>query len=171
MASSNPVALSDGGQAVGSDTGGVDGMERGERLLVGGLVLIAFLLRLISIFRMGTIDSEGAEYARIAENLVAGNGYTGLVTPGKNLIFPPLYPGLIALFTPVVGGAELAGRIISLLMGSVLVAAVYLVTRDLYGRRAAPFASLLVALHPMLVGFAASVYCETTYMALQLTAI
>jgi len=120
---------------------------------------------------MGTIDSEGAEYARIAENLVAGNGYTGLVTPGKNLIFPPLYPFLIALFTPLVGGAELAGRLLSSTMGSLMTVPVYLVARDLYGRRAAPFAALIVALHPMLIGFAASVYCESTYMALQLTAV
>lgn len=144
---------------------------RQERLLLGGIVVAAFVLRVVCIRHTGTIDSEGAEYARIAENLVAGNGYTGLVTPGKNLIFPPLYPFLIALVSSLLGNAELAGRLISVLMGSLLAVPVYLVARDLYGRKVAPFAALLVALHPMLIGFAASVYCESTFMTLQLTGV
>src|SRR4051812_21687837 len=113
MVSSTPDALSDGSSALGSTPrGAVDGLERRERWLLGGVVATAFVLRLVCISRMGTIDWEGAKYARIAENLVAGNGYRGLVTPGKTLISPPLYPLLIALLTPLAGGAELAGRLL-----------------------------------------------------------
>jgi hypothetical protein len=61
------------------------------------ILLLAFSLRLLTArFLTGPIDSEGAEYARIAENLLSGNGYVGIATPGKELMFPPLFPLLIA---------------------------------------------------------------------------
>jgi 4-amino-4-deoxy-L-arabinose transferase-like glycosyltransferase len=172
MASSGSIAISSGSSEAHTESHGLlDRLERRERQVLAVIVVGALALRLISIFWMGTIDSEGAEYARIAENLVAGHGYVGLVTPGKNLIFPPLYPFMIALVTALVGQAEVAGRLISSVMGSLLAVPVYLIAREIYGRRTAPFAAAIVALHPMLVGFAASVYCESTYMALQLSAI
>ena len=145
-------------------------LGRQDWLILGGAFAIAFLLRLFFVTRMGTIDSEGAEYARIAENLLAGNGYTGLVTPGKNLIFPPLYPDVVALVSLALGNVELAARLVSTLMGSLLVVPVYLIARRFFGARLAPFSALMVALQPMLIGFAASVYCETTYITLQLVA-
>src|SRR3989442_8061276 len=40
----------------------------------------------------GTIESEGAEYAKIAENLRNGVGYIGLVAPGPQVNFNPLFP-------------------------------------------------------------------------------
>src|SRR5271166_5433632 len=54
------------------------------------ILLLAFALRLLSArFLMGAIDSEGAEYARIAENLLNGKGYVGIALPGAQLMFPP----------------------------------------------------------------------------------
>src|SRR5580704_10031552 len=60
------------------------------------ILLLAFTLRLLSArFLMGSIDSEGAEYARIAENLLNGKGSVGIALPGAQLMFPPLFPLLI----------------------------------------------------------------------------
>jgi len=146
-------------------------IDRADRTLLVAILLVALVLRLVVMLRMGTIDTEGAEYARIAENIRAGNGYCGIETPGKNLIFPPLFPLLIAAGSLVVGSAELGGRLVSVFMGTLLCVPVYFITRDLYGRRAAPIAATLVAVHPMLIGFAASVYCESTYMALLMSAV
>src|SRR6516165_5825022 len=57
------------------------------------ILLLAFTLRLLTArFLMGSIDSEGAEYARIAENFLNGNGYSGIALPGAQLSFPPLFP-------------------------------------------------------------------------------
>jgi 4-amino-4-deoxy-L-arabinose transferase-like glycosyltransferase len=145
-------------------------MERRERLLLGGILALALALRVAWSLRMGTIDTEGAEYARIAENLLAGNGYSGIETQGKNLIFPPFFPLLIAAASALVGQAEWGGRLVSIVMGTLLVLPVYAIARQLYGSRVAPVAGFLIALHPMLAGFAASVYCESTYMALLMTA-
>ena len=71
-------------------------------------------------WQTGAIESEGAEYARIAENLRSGVGYVGLVTPGAQLNFNPLFPLLIAGTSFVTHNYELAGRVVALIMGALL---------------------------------------------------
>jgi 4-amino-4-deoxy-L-arabinose transferase-like glycosyltransferase len=134
------------------------------------ILLLAFTLRLLSArFLMGAIDSEGAEYARIAENLLNGNGYVGLTGQGKELMFPPLFPLLIAAVSLLTHQSELAGRLISVIMGTLLVLPIYFITLHLYNRKVAHVAALLTACHPLLVGFASTVFSETTYMTFVLS--
>jgi 4-amino-4-deoxy-L-arabinose transferase-like glycosyltransferase len=112
------------------------------------------------------IENEGAEYARMAENLVAGRFGVGLLEDGINTAIPPLYPLLIGGVSLVVGNAELAGRLISLLAGLGLVAAVYLLTRRIFDERTAIVAGALVALHPVLVALSVSVFSESLALCL-----
>jgi 4-amino-4-deoxy-L-arabinose transferase-like glycosyltransferase len=134
------------------------------------ILLLAFSLRLLSArFLMGPIDSEGAEYARIAENLLSGNGYVGIAMPGKELMFPPLFPLLIAAVSLLTHEAEVAGRVISVTMGTMLVLPVYFIGLYLYNRRVASVAAMMTACHPLLVGFSATVFSETTYMVFVLS--
>jgi 4-amino-4-deoxy-L-arabinose transferase-like glycosyltransferase len=118
---------------------------------------------------MGSIDSEGAEYARIAENLLNGNGYVGIAIPGTELMFPPLFPFLIAAVSLLTHQAEIAGRLISVTMGTLIILPVFYIALHLYNRTVAYVAAVLVACHPLLVGFASTVFIETTYMTLVLS--
>jgi 4-amino-4-deoxy-L-arabinose transferase-like glycosyltransferase len=130
------------------------------------IVLLAFALRLLTaIFLTGSIDYEGAEYARIAENLLNGTGYVGMIQ-GTELKFPPLFPFLIASVSLLTRSPELAGRLVSATMGSLLVLPIFYITVRLYGRKVAYIAAVLIACHPLLVGYASTVFVETTYMAL-----
>ena len=134
------------------------------------IFLLAFTLRLLSALLLtGTIDGEGAEYARIAENLLNGTGYVGIVTPGAELMFPPLFPLLIAAITLLAHHSEIAGRLISVTMGALLVLPVFYIALHLYSRRVALVAAMLAACHPLLVGFASTVFSETTYLTLVLS--
>ena len=136
------------------------------------ILFLAFALRAVcSIFFTGMIDGEGAEYGRIAQNLVAGVGYVGIATEGQELFFPPLFPYMIAALSYVTGDAETAGRIISLIMGSLLVIPGYTIACRMYGRGIALAAAALVAVHPLLVQYSTMVYCEPTYMMLILLAM
>lgn len=135
-------------------------------------LLVAAGVRLAAALLLsGAIDSEGAEYARIAQNLLAGAGYTGMATPGQQLFFPPLFPYLIAGLSLVVGDAETAGRIVSLVAGSLLVLPVYAISLRLYGQKAAVIAGWLTALHPVLIYYSTTVYCEPLFLSLIATAI
>src|SRR4051794_32640438 len=127
-----------------------------------GILCLALTLRfLCAKFLTGTIDTEGAEYARIAGNLLNGIGYVGISTPGTELMFPPLFPWLIALVARVTHDLEAAGRSFSITRGALLVLPVSLITQHLYRPTTAYIAALLVACHPLLIGFAATVYVET----------
>src|SRR5882672_5255033 len=86
---------------------------------VAACFVIALVLRILWIcYWPLSIESEGVYYARIAENLLAGRGYVGIREAGKQLLYPPLYPGLIACVTSFVHNSELSGRIVSALCGS-----------------------------------------------------
>ena len=141
----------------------------------GALVVIgicSFFLRAACAFWFrGMIDGEGAEYARIAQNLVAGVGYVGIATEGTQLIFPPLFPLLIAAVSYLVGSAEIAGRVISVTAGACVVVPAYLIGKWLYGERVGVLGAALTAVHPFLVKLSSSVHVEPTYLTIVLMAI
>ena len=130
----------------------------------------SFTLRLLSaLFLMGSIDTEGAEYARIAENLLDGTGYVGMATLGTELMFPPLFRWLIAAVSVVTHQPEIAGRLISITTGTLLVLPVFYIALHLYRRNVAYVAAILAACHPLLIGYASTVFIETTYITLVLS--
>jgi 4-amino-4-deoxy-L-arabinose transferase-like glycosyltransferase len=136
------------------------------------IVGLALLVRIgCAIYFTGEIDPEGAEYARIAENLLAGKGYSGIATEGTQLFFPPLFPFLIALVSLITGDAEAAGRSINVLFGALIAYPVFFIALRIFDRRVALGAAALVAFHPYFIQLSTTVYCEPTYLALVLAAV
>lgn len=135
-------------------------------------VALAFALRLLAAFFFaGMVGSEGAEYATIARHIVSGDGYAGLVTEGPELIFPSLFPALIAAFSFLTNDFEWAGRLVSMIFGALLVVPTYLIAQRIFGRRAALLAGALVAFHPFLIRYSIAIFTETTFLTLLLAAI
>jgi Dolichyl-phosphate-mannose-protein mannosyltransferase len=124
-----------------------------------------------SILFSGEIDGEGAEYARLAQNLLAGRGYIGIGHEGTNLFFPPLFPFLIAGVTLITGDADISGRLISIIMGALLIVPVYLISRRMYGKTIGLGSAALIAFHPYLVQFSTTVHCEPTYLTFLMAAL
>lgn len=140
--------------------------------VVIGLLLLGFLVRLIAFrFMPGRSDTEGAEYSRIAENLLAGNGYLGVVYSGAPPVFPPLFPMLIAAGSLLTGSVETGAKLMSLITGTSLIVSGYLLAYDLYDRTTARVAAALIALQPLLVVFSTTAYVEMTYLALMVPGI
>jgi 4-amino-4-deoxy-L-arabinose transferase-like glycosyltransferase len=120
----------------------------------------------------GAIESEGAEYARIAENLKNGQGYVGISTPGTQLVSPPLFPSLIAAASLVThNDYELAGRLVAFLLGSLLPLPVFGVGLRLFHRRVAMIAAVITVFYPIFVNLSFSVFSEGPYATLLLTAV
>ena len=143
-------------------------------LLLALMVAASFALRVAvwSHWRTGAIESEGAEYARLAENLRNGVGFVGFVTPGPQLNFNPLFPLLIAGGSFLThGDFELAGRLVGLIMGSLLPLPVFGIASSLFDRRVGLIAALLVLLHPLLVHLSFTVFSEGPYLTLFLFAV
>jgi hypothetical protein len=117
---------------------GGKGVHAWRQFLLAGLIVVASLVvRLAALKHWGTgaIESEGAEYARIAQNLRNGVGYVGIVTPGPELMFPPLFPLLIAGASFVTDSYVRAGRFVSLLLGALLPLPVFGIAARLFNRR------------------------------------
>lgn len=119
----------------------------------------------------GAIEQEGAEYARIAENLRNGLGYVGIATPGTELTFPPLFPLLIAAASLVTHDYELAGRLVSFLLGVLLPLPVFGVAVRLFQRRTAIIAAIITILHPLFINLSITVFSEGPYATLLLSGV
>ena len=123
-------------------------------------------------WRTGAIESEGAEYARIAENLREGRGYVGISTPGTQLTFPPLFPTLIAAASlSTHNDYELAARLVSLLFGVLLPLPVFGIALRLFNCRTAAVAALMTTLFPMLVNLSFTAFSEGPYITVLLSAV
>ena len=127
-----------------------------------GLVL-AFLWRLPLLLSPEVIRNDGTEYIRIAQFILRGIWSEGEI--------PPLYSSLIAATSTVTGNLELAGILISVIMGSLLVIPVYYLGKSLYGPGTGFIAAVMAAFQPYLYKYSGSVLTESTYTLLVTTAV
>jgi 4-amino-4-deoxy-L-arabinose transferase-like glycosyltransferase len=104
------------------------------------------------------ISPDGVEYVAHARRLAAGD-----VANGMSAYWPPLYPALVAVASLVFRDAELAGRVVSVVAGALLVVPAHGLARRWYGRRTALVCASLVALHPLLVYYSTALLTESTY--------
>lgn len=130
--------------------------------LLGAIVLLAFLLRLPGLLEDPPLLTEGTTYVTLARNLRAGRGYVGILG-GPDWFISPLYPVLITAVSYLTSDAELAGRLLSFVLGGLLPLPVYWLARQCFGRRAALLGALIVAGTPILVQYSSLVWSETSY--------
>ena len=102
-------------------------------------------------------------YANLAENLLHGRGYLG-PSGDPELLYGPLFPFLIAAVALVTRSTELATHIVTLVCGALLALPLYLIAKENYRVPTAIVCVVLVALHPLLIGFSAAAYNETIYL-------
>lgn len=121
------------------------------------LAALALRLALLLCFEH-VISPDGVEYVAHARGLAAGD-----IANGMSAYWPPLYPALIAFASLVFRDAELAGRVVSVVAGALLVIPAHALARRWYGRRVARVCAALVALHPLLVYYSTVLLTESTY--------
>ncbi|OGP92880.1 MAG: hypothetical protein A2156_09975 [Deltaproteobacteria bacterium RBG_16_48_10] len=126
-----------------------------DRRFLLGLFLFAFLIRLPFLLYPEVIHNDGAEYVRQAKLILSGD-WTG----GKA---PPLYPSLIAFARVILPDAEMAGILISVIFGALLILPIYYLGKEIFGKRVGILSSLIAAVHPFLTSSSGSVLTESTY--------
>ena len=117
---------------------------------------LALAIRVLVAEFLPVIQPDGVVYVAVAKQFQA----TG--SPFDPL-FHPVYPILIALAQPLVGDWEMAGRLVSAILGALVIVPAYALARGIVGRQAALLSSVFIAVHPRLVQNSASVLCEATY--------
>ncbi|HKR00708.1 MAG TPA: glycosyltransferase family 39 protein [Pyrinomonadaceae bacterium] len=138
---------------------------RNERfLLLGGCALAALLVRLFVLSSGYVITPDGVIYAWLGRHLASGNFHEGLSAYQQ-----PLYPLLVGFSSLLFPDLEFAGRMVSVLMGSLLVIPVYFLASSFYGKRVATLAAYMTIVFPVLVYYSTQLLTESTY-ALAFTA-
>lgn len=136
--------------------------DKKEIITIIGLIILTFIIRIFFLQFQQFITHDGAEYAVLGKNLIAGNGYMSI--QGQiNLFFSPLYPLFIGIFSLVFKNLELSARLVSLLFGSLLIIPVYFFSRKIYSQKVAVISSLLVAFYWVLIRYSTATLTESTY--------
>lgn len=121
-------------------------------IIVGGCIL-----RILALLNNASIEIDGIQYARIGEAFAKGR-----LGDALSSVFSPGYPLLIGLFHFVVPDLELAGRLVSVVFGTLLIWLSFsLGKRVLKDNDKALWVSFLTALHPHLVRYSGEVLSES----------
>jgi hypothetical protein len=131
-----------------------------DRRLIAGVALAALAVRLTAWSGAFAIGTDSAAFLRMAELIRGGRWHDALTT-----YYHPGYPAAVAAFSPVLGGIEAAGFLVSVLFGALSVVPLFLLTRDLFGRAAAILAGVLYSVHGFVVELHADVMTEGLYCA------
>jgi 4-amino-4-deoxy-L-arabinose transferase-like glycosyltransferase len=147
-------------------------LSQRERLALLLIAALAAALRLLW-WHLGprVIESEGIYYARVAENLAAGRGLLGLGEHGLELLYPPLYSGLLAAGVRLGFNVVSVGRAVSLLFGASLPLLCFCYARRYLSAAAGWLAAATAALHPLLVVVSTAVLTESSYLTVMLAAL
>ena len=129
------------------------------------ILLLALGLRLYLLGHTYIISRDAIRYIRMGGDLAAGE-----IRKGLDDHYPPGYPAFIALTALVTRDAELAGKVVSVLAGVLALLPAYGMVNRRFGKKAAEFAALFLALHPHLCRFSAEAQSESIYILFLLAA-
>jgi 4-amino-4-deoxy-L-arabinose transferase-like glycosyltransferase len=119
-------------------------------LLIFLVSLIVRLLFGVLVMGLGAAPlDDAAAYDQIATNLIEKHAYIQYHDNGVWYSFrAPVLPFLLAGLYSIFGHSLAASRLLMILIGSLLPPAAFILTRHIFGRRAALVAGLIAALYP-----------------------
>lgn len=134
-----------------------------NRLIICVVCLSSCLaLSLFLWLRNPFIGTDGYIYATVGHNFLTGNGFTYAGIP--HLIFHPLYPLLIGIFSLLVDNLETAAYLATLLPYLIAILLVYYLSGFFFDTEGKKWASaLLVGFHPEMIKYSASIMSETVF--------
>jgi 4-amino-4-deoxy-L-arabinose transferase-like glycosyltransferase len=137
-------------------------LNRRDFVFLVTVFLAALIVRLYFLPFYRVISADGVGYVTAARSLLRGE-FSALTTYGV------VYPALTAFVNIMGFGTETAGRLVSVVMGSLLVVPLYLLARDFFDRNVGAIACILVIAWPPLRSWAGEVMTQSTYITLLVT--
>jgi hypothetical protein len=137
------------------------------RSALAALVGFGFALRLYLSLTSYCMSGDGVSYLGMAQAFAAGDSRRALMS-----VFSPLYPAMIALAHPLLPNWEMAGNLISAILGSAAIVTVFGMTQAMLDRRdLALGAAALMAFHPDMAAYGGSVRTEAGFIFLMTAAV
>lgn len=133
---------------------------------LGILLTSALLVRIFFLRFEYAVGWDEVNYLKLgASGAIHGFNYV------LHSYWSPLYPFFVALFGKFISNYELAGRMVSIFFGTLLIAPVYLFTDKYLSKKIAWFCSLLIAFFPMLIESSVSALTESVYIFMAITGV
>jgi len=134
------------------------------------VLLIAFVVALAiragAAWFVGSAQPQEVRYVTIARGILSGAGFHGLDNRFPDIIQPPLYPMMLSAALVLPGPDLGVARGLSVLMGALLVFPCAMITRRLFGERAARRTACLAAVYPLLADMSSVAITESTFAIL-----
>ncbi len=127
------------------------------------IALLAFVMRLLAVLTRPMLQLDETIYARMAENLINGQGFVDL-TGNATAHFSPLFPAIIAAVSMIFRDYAIAGYAVVIVFGTLIVIPTYLLGRELIGERVGLMAAALIAVIPLFVDYSSRLYSESVYI-------
>ena len=130
------------------------------------LIAVALLVRLFFLRFEYAAGWDEINYLKL--------GASGAIHGLNHVLHPywtPLYPLVIALAGKLFANYEMAGRLVSILFGALLIVPVYLFCLRYFNRKTAIFSSLLIAVFPGLIESSTAVETEPLYIFVATTGV
>jgi hypothetical protein len=144
---------------------GADPLTSRDWIIICLLVFAAFAIRLYFNRFYRVISADGIGYVNIASDFIKGKGLAGTTH------FPPLYPILVGFASLMFNDFEIAGRAVSIVMGSLIVIPVYLLGIEFSSRKGGILAAILTMSWWSIRSWSGEVMSQATYMTMALFGI
>lgn len=139
-----------------------------EFLSITFLFFISLAIRLYLLFEFPHIiflhEADAPAYFSIAKGIAENWELLGTH-------FPPFYPFLIAIASAFTDDIEIAGRVVSSIMGALLVFPVYFIGKELYNKRVGYLSAIIIVFFGDFIESSLSPLTQTTYLTLMLSGV
>jgi 4-amino-4-deoxy-L-arabinose transferase-like glycosyltransferase len=130
------------------------------------VTVLALFIRFYFLFNIQTTNGDGIFYSWIGMNLAEGYGFT--VARGVKLfdvgnVRMPIFPLMLSVFYKVFGAGFHVSKIPSLIFGTLIVPAAYMLSRKIFDKTAGLITALLVCLSPLLSFYSSEILTESIY--------
>ena len=131
---------------------------------------IFFMLGLLRLNDLSSCTPDSCRYLIWGNSLAHGHGYLDPTQPDPDrfVVYPPLYPVLIAPVEAVFPMSLLAVKVWTLLWGVLALILFYFWILSAFGKRAAIWTTLMFALNPAMLLFSTEALSEAPFIAIVL---
>src|SRR5512140_3018294 len=129
-------------------------LTKKDMILLGVFFLGALAIRLYFLQFYKVISADGVGYVLTAREIARWGSLGGMT------IYGAVYPSLVAAASFLVSDGELAGRLVSIVMGSLVVIPLYLISLEFFTRRVGMLACILVLVWPPLRSWSCEVMTQ-----------
>lgn len=137
--------------------------KRFEGRFLFALLIFAFLIRIPLLIYPEVIHNDATAYIGHAKRILSGDWSVGKAHP--------FYPGLIALFHFFTPNEEIAGILVSVIFGALIVLPIFYLGKAIFDEKVGMLSALFATVHPFLYTPSGSVLTESTFHFLLATSV